>query len=114
MHTYMLNKVNVKYVYPFNVFKWGMVKECYEISSDLDIPANVMICRPGAVIFDTSNVSNVATNIWLVKEGASDATNNLKVYQTFRGFVGITKTKRWFRQCVYCQKKEIGSEFQGS
>ena len=43
-------------------FKWGMVKECEdEILTDLDIPANVMICRPGAVNFDISNISDVAT-----------------------------------------------------
>ena len=40
-----------------------MVKECDEISADLDIPANVMICRPGAVIFYISKIFNVATNM---------------------------------------------------
>ena len=60
----MLNKVNVKLVYPFNVFQMGNgFKECDEISTDLDIPANVIICRPGAVIFDISKISNVATNM---------------------------------------------------
>ena len=60
----MLNKVIVKLVYPFNVFQMGNgSKECDEISTDLDIPANVMICRPGAVIFDISKISYVATNM---------------------------------------------------
>ena len=40
-----------------------MVKECDEILTDLDIPANVMICRPGAVIFDISNLSDVGTKM---------------------------------------------------
>ena len=40
-----------------------MVKEGDEILTDLDIPANVMIYRPGAVIFDISKISNVATNM---------------------------------------------------
>ena len=62
MHIYMLNKVHVKLVYPFNVFQMGNgFKECDEISTDFDIPSDVMICRPGAVIFDISKISDVAT-----------------------------------------------------
>ena len=66
MHISMLNK-----------FKWGMVKECDEILTDLDIPADVMICRPGAVILIFPKYPMLlctrylyCQSICLVKEGA--------------------------------------------